>query len=78
MTHKSLDGHYDIINMDQLRALPQFDWSTFYHMPEVAKVGAEEAARQSQATGGPIKQVEPVYIPYIQNAFTVADVDAWR
>ena len=77
-TGRPMNGHYEIINMGQPEALPKFDWATFYHMPEVAEVGAEEAVRRSRASGGPLERVESVYVPHVPETFTVADVNLWR
>ena len=69
-------GHFEILNMDQLEALPKFPWDQFYHMPEVALHGAHGAVAQSVATGGELEGVAPTYVPHIPNTVTLQEV--WR
>ena len=51
-TQEPLEGHFQIMNMDQLEALPKFPWDQFYHMPEVALHGAHGAVQGSGRRAG--------------------------
>ena len=72
-TNETLEGHFKILNMDQLEALPKFPWDQFYHMPELAFHGARGAVERSKAAGGELREVAPAYVPNIPNTVTLQE-----
>ena len=67
-------GHYEILNMDHLLALPKFPWGQFYHLPEIAEHGVQGAVKASIAEGGQLQRVAPAYIPHVPNTVTLQDI----
>ena len=67
-------GHYEILNMDQLQALPRFPWGQLYHLPEIAEHGVRGAVEKSVASGGQLQSVAPTYVPHVPNTVTLQEV----
>ena len=73
-TGMTLEGHFEILNMDHLQMLPKFPWDQFYHFPEIVQHGVDGAVQRSREAGGVLQSVAPAYIPYVANTCTLQDV----
>ena len=76
-----ITGHFRILNMEHLLALPKFDWEVIYKTPEVVEHGGiREAVEHSRATGGDLQTIEPTFVPHVPGVVTLRrldDPDPW-
>ena len=70
-----LTGHFRIVDMPHLLALPKFDWEILYHAPEVLEHGVQGAIERSRETGGELQTVEPTFVPHVPNTVTLREID---
>ena len=71
-----LKGHFQILDMPHLLALPRFDWNVLYHTPEVLEHGVQGAVERSRAEGGELRTVDPTYVPHVPNTVTLRSIDS--
>ena len=74
-TGADLVGHYKILNMDHLLALPRWSWNQIYHTPEVLEHGVQGAVERSIAEGGELRTVDPTFVPHVPNTVTLRHID---
>ena len=70
----ALVGHYEILSMEHLLALPKFQWNQVYHTPEVLEHGVQGAVERSIAEGGELQAVTPTYVPHVANTVTLRTI----
>ena len=71
-----LKGHYRILDMTHLLALPRVGWNVIYHTPEVLEHGVQGAVERSIAEGGELRNVDPTYVPHVPNTVTLRAIDS--
>ena len=71
-----LKGHFRILDMPHLLALPRFDWNVLYHTPKVLEHGVQGAVDRSIAEGGELRTVDPTYVPHVPNTVTLRSIDS--